>query len=245
MNDYREASELYHFGILGQKWGIRRYQNPDGSLTPEGKKRYGIEREEYNAQRGDTVRKGTEYRISGQGKDKKTVDKLAKAGDMKKADEIFKSVGDKAMAEFYKSGDVNKAMGILIEGMKDVPFDYVLDHEKNLLTGEEWVGYKLTSKGKNFTIDSGDTMYKPSARIANQHAEQAARDAAQAHQDSMRMAQQAHEDAIRAAEIGRQQAEQAVQIHEQMNQIDQQQQQLAQQVVQQEIIQQQMMFMMM
>lgn len=29
-----------HFGILGQKWGIRRYQNPDGSLTPSGKARY-------------------------------------------------------------------------------------------------------------------------------------------------------------------------------------------------------------
>lgn len=32
---------LSHHGILGQKWGIRRYQNPDGSLTPEGVKRYG------------------------------------------------------------------------------------------------------------------------------------------------------------------------------------------------------------
>lgn len=32
--------ELYHHGILGQKWGIRRFQNPDGSLTAEGKKRY-------------------------------------------------------------------------------------------------------------------------------------------------------------------------------------------------------------
>ena len=29
-----------HFGILGMKWGIRRYQNKDGSLTPAGKKRY-------------------------------------------------------------------------------------------------------------------------------------------------------------------------------------------------------------
>lgn len=31
---------LEHHGIEGQKWGIRRYQNPDGSLTPEGIKRY-------------------------------------------------------------------------------------------------------------------------------------------------------------------------------------------------------------
>lgn len=32
--------ELYHYGIQGQQWGLRRYQNPDGSLTPEGKERF-------------------------------------------------------------------------------------------------------------------------------------------------------------------------------------------------------------
>lgn len=32
--------ELYHHGIKGQKWGVRRYQNADGSLTSAGKKRY-------------------------------------------------------------------------------------------------------------------------------------------------------------------------------------------------------------
>lgn len=35
-------SELYHHGIKGQKWGERNYQNPDGSLTPAGKIRYGV-----------------------------------------------------------------------------------------------------------------------------------------------------------------------------------------------------------
>ncbi len=34
-------NELWHYGIQGQKWGIRRFQNPDGTLTSEGKARYG------------------------------------------------------------------------------------------------------------------------------------------------------------------------------------------------------------
>lgn len=32
-------NELYHHGIKGQKWGVRRYQNKDGTLTPAGKQR--------------------------------------------------------------------------------------------------------------------------------------------------------------------------------------------------------------
>lgn len=33
--------ELYHAGVKGMRWGVRRYQNKDGSLTEAGKKRYG------------------------------------------------------------------------------------------------------------------------------------------------------------------------------------------------------------
>ena len=37
---YYHMNELYHHGVKGQKWGVRRYQNPDGTLTPEGKRKY-------------------------------------------------------------------------------------------------------------------------------------------------------------------------------------------------------------
>ena len=38
---YYYSDTLYHHGIKGQKWGLRRYQNEDGSLTSEGRRHYG------------------------------------------------------------------------------------------------------------------------------------------------------------------------------------------------------------
>lgn len=38
--EYSYRDELMHYGIKGQKWGVRRYQNEDGSLKGAGKKRY-------------------------------------------------------------------------------------------------------------------------------------------------------------------------------------------------------------
>ena len=37
----RDEDYLAHHGVKGQKWGVRRYQNEDGSLTAQGQKQYG------------------------------------------------------------------------------------------------------------------------------------------------------------------------------------------------------------
>ena len=37
---WNDGTELYHHGILGMHWGVRRYQNPDGTLTAAGRRRY-------------------------------------------------------------------------------------------------------------------------------------------------------------------------------------------------------------
>lgn len=73
MADYLETRELYHSGIKGQRWGIRRYQNEDGTLTEAGKLRYRTKKDDaYGisdkdvAERTRSKELETESKISGE-----------------------------------------------------------------------------------------------------------------------------------------------------------------------------------
>lgn len=63
MSDYYIAiphdDYVVHHGILGQKWGICRYQNADGSLTPEGRQRLGLDKYDRDYNSDTILKKGT------------------------------------------------------------------------------------------------------------------------------------------------------------------------------------------
>lgn len=79
MKQNTNSNALYHHGIKGQRWGIRRYQNKDGSLTPAGRKRVAKMKDEYTALTGKRlIRKPTSKndKASGQnGENKKKTTK--------------------------------------------------------------------------------------------------------------------------------------------------------------------------
>lgn len=56
MND-----ELYHYGVKGQKWGVRRYQNADGSLTAKGVKKYSKEYKKATAKLAEEHARNTKH----------------------------------------------------------------------------------------------------------------------------------------------------------------------------------------
>ena len=50
--------ELYHHGVKGQRWGVRHYQNPDGSLTNAGRERYSTGKSKGVHRRGEGLGTG-------------------------------------------------------------------------------------------------------------------------------------------------------------------------------------------
>lgn len=132
---------LAHHGILGQKWGVRRYQNPDGSLTAAGKKRYAIDEDgkirkltsdERNAidkkekQRSDALAKARAARAEKARRqaeeEKKTAERQAaiKTGDADRIKKYFDQMSDSEIKEALSRIDAKKSLQQALNDQTDV-----------------------------------------------------------------------------------------------------------------------------
>ena len=134
MEEQRRTDDLYHYGIPGMRWGVRRYQNKNGSLTSEGKKRRSI---------GETVKT---YRVA-----KKRKAALAKARETRAANKAAAIQREKDI----KSGKI-KAKDMTEAELKqridrldlEKKYNDVMKNSKNSSRGNRFV-----EKFKDSTVD--------------------------------------------------------------------------------------------
>lgn len=148
---------LVHHGILGMHWGIRRYQNKDGSLTAEGKKRYSTD--EKFKEKYDKYESRKEFWQSKKGKTIKAsivvgsvaaASVLAAYGGLKQADYIkSKKEVTSVLEPFWKNKAENTKMRTLEE--------YKTDIYKHL--GDDWRDKRAQDR-YNMEIENGKKQIK-------------------------------------------------------------------------------------
>lgn len=141
-----ENNYLTHHGTKGMKWGIRRYQNKDGSLTPAGKKRYNTEmgklRAEEKAIKNKLTTKAKMNRLDAK---KKSVEELRKKLDESDAPKkkSVKEMTDEELSSAIRRAELEKRYNDL--------------HPKQVSAGEKFVkeavGPALTQASRSLMND--------------------------------------------------------------------------------------------
>lgn len=113
---------LVHHGIKGQKWGVRRYQNPDGTLTVAGKARYSTydrpqsEGNPYSARQTAKVHKKAENLDAAAKKWKEKANWFSEARFNSAADSYLSATKDEAYKTYKRQRDAAATVGALTLG---------------------------------------------------------------------------------------------------------------------------------
>ena len=121
MDNANHSDELIHSGIKGMRWGIRRYQNPDGSLTPAGRKRY-------QNPDGTLTKKGEKFYA------KESARLKAETAKVKEAEKVA-TAAKRTQAKFTRLADKQKKLDerkkALDETQKETTTDELENKNKN------------------------------------------------------------------------------------------------------------------
>lgn len=133
-------NELYHFGVKGMKWGVRRYQNKDGTLTKAGKRRYDKEMAKI---------KEEQKIVNNKKRTQAKIDKLEAA--RKKLEE------DKEMLKGKKSGDNDSPKSSNESGNNQNNWQ---NNQQNVSKGKSFVNVILTEMAAPAAKDVGKQLIK-------------------------------------------------------------------------------------
>lgn len=140
--------ELYHHGTKGMKWGIRRYQNKDGSLTPAGKKRYNQEMEKLQAEEKVLkTRKRTQAKIDKLEEKRKSNEALRKSLEGKTEDNDVETVAKEPAKKTAKTMSDTE--------LRDAVLRLTMEKQYSELTPAQ------TSRGKQFVEGMWDKAVQP------------------------------------------------------------------------------------